>query len=116
METNPYTVKYRKADARYYVSLDGVQVGWVCKAHDGWVFYASVNESVRGERLACEPQRGIAVEEGLSLLRIYHGSRVFTLDLDRNSDTFCKDVSVWFDRDRLEATVDRMSTVRYGLA
>ena len=115
METNRYNVKYSRRDSRYYVTLDGIKVGWVSKGHDGWSFWATTTDSIQGDRLSTEPQRGIAVEEGLSNLRIRHMGRLFHLDMDRDSDTYMKDVPMWLDNDRLYNTIDHMSSVRYRL-
>lgn len=117
MSTTPYEVTYRKADARYYVDLDGVEVGWVCKDSDGrgWSFWANVRDSIVGERMASASQRQVAVEYGLGRFRIFHFGRVFRLDFDRESDTYMKDLPVDFDTDRLKATESAMCERRYGL-
>lgn len=111
-----YQITYRKVDSRYYVDLDGVQVGWVVKADKSeWTFYATVRESTKGERLGIESQRQSAVQEGLSTLRIRHFGRVFRLELDRNSESFMDDVPVYFKYERLEATWRQMLDDRFGI-
>lgn len=114
METTPYTVKFRKGTDRYNVELDGERVGWVLKTREGWAFYATIEDAIAGKRLALEPQRQQAVEEGLGMLRIYHLGRVFTIDLDRDSATFAGNKAVYFDTDRIQATEQAMNVARWG--
>lgn len=90
---NPLLPTYRKATDRYYVALDGVDVGWVLRLSDGWAFYATVRDPLRGERLASGNRtRREAVREGLCMLRIYHLGRVVRLNMDT-----IRDEPVYFD-------------------
>lgn len=75
--TDSPTLTLRKADGRYYVSVNDVKVGWVLKNSDGWSFYSTVYDSLEGRRLSWgNPTRRDALMEGLSELRIRHGGRV----------------------------------------
>lgn len=111
----PYAITFSKGDVdrRYYVFLDGEKVGWVLKDYEGrWAFYASVRQWAKGERLAGgEKTRRDAVAEGLSSLRIWHGSGIRHL----NMETMEEEWRV-FDGKRLEATWDHLLDLKYGLA
>lgn len=83
------SVTYQRSDSRYYVSIDGDQVGWVSKSSlDGtWRMWATVNESIQGQVLAsgCKTRRD-AVLDGIGSLRIWHLGLIHRLNLDTYKD------------------------------
>jgi len=74
----------RKADARYYVSIDGVKIGWVSKNHDGsWTMWATVESNTRGTVMARGYKtRNECLWDGLGHLRIYNLGRIVRYDFD----------------------------------
>lgn len=81
--------KLRKADCRYYVTVDGVTVGWVLKNSDRWTMYATVREAMKGEIVGAGQTRNEALWEGLGTLRIRYYGRVFVL----NHETWKEDAA-----------------------
>lgn len=88
MTTTQRLVHLRKSvSGRYYVDLhvDGevVKVGWVTKVFGLWNFYATVSDVFTGDALdRCAPTRRDAIANGLSVLRINHGGRIYRLSDD----------------------------------
>lgn len=102
-------VSYRKADYRYYVSIDGEKVGWVTKLDKGeWIFYACVRDSLRGERLSIASTRRDAVMEGISNLEIYHRGWLVRLNMET-----VRDEEYQIDPAKLRALWDQMLDEKY---
>lgn len=100
-----------KADGRYYVTVDGVRVGWVLKAHDGWAFWAKVHDALTGTILASGyATRRDALIEGLSSLRIRHLGAVLILNHETWNDEYA-----YVDTDLLRRITDGMLDQKYGL-
>jgi hypothetical protein len=85
-------ITYRKGDSRYYVSVNGQQIGWVSKTEYGedrgtWAFFASVRRTLHGERLSFGNRtRTEAVWNGIGHVRIYHGAKVLRLNVETMQD------------------------------
>jgi hypothetical protein len=96
--------------ARYYVSVNGVKVGWVTKIQDHeWRFYATIEDSIKGAILASgERTRREAVREGLATLRIRHCGRIMRLNLETVRDEY-----VWFEEDVLKELDARLLDEMY---
>jgi CYTH domain-containing protein len=90
--------------ARYYVSVNGVKVGWVTKIQDHeWRFYATIEDSIKGAILASgERTRREAVRESLATLRIMR------LNLETVRDEY-----VWFEEDVLKELDARLLDEMY---
>jgi hypothetical protein len=107
-------VTFRKADSRYYVSIDGVKVGWVLNWNDGkgWSMWSTVRDSIKGERMATGYKtRRDAVMEGLSNLRIWHGGGVMILNMETVQDELFV-----FSTATLQAITDRLLDEKYPMS
>lgn len=108
------SLKLRQADSRYYVSIAGQQVGWVLKDSSGpspwWLFYATVNDSIKGTLLASSPTRREALMDGLSTLRFHHLGRVSHWNWDTHQEEW-----FFFDDADLRDIQDALLAQKYPL-